>query len=256
MAPPEYTTIANLRDEGVPDPPADARLTKIIQRVSMLIEAYTGRSFRPVTKTIKLDGHDSEILPLEEPIIEVTDVRILYADPFGSGLDDIDLDDIRVYNRHLTQDLLEPDDRESPRLEWIRFDDYDGSLFGDFFERHHFRFGRFPKGTQNIEVTGTFGYTDPDPDGVVSEGITPPLIEHVANLMVIRQLPKLYETDDRDDAGRNRNRVSKYKTRDQEVAFAGPDKLRGESGGGPFTGDGEIDNILAMYSRPPKIGAV
>jgi hypothetical protein len=114
--------------------------------------------------------------------------------------------------------------------------------------------GSWPTGRQNIQITGVFGFTDPD--GTLS-GKTPDLIQHATNLLVIRELPPLADTDSRDDI-RFRFAITNQRTRDQSISYSP------SAGGGPFsasgsgrmTGDAEIDVILERYTRPTKMGAV
>ena len=248
---PAYTTIAALRAEGVTEAQADdARLTLLISLVSTLIDRYTGRTFEPVAKTITVDGHGGRALLLHEPIISIDSITILAGDFAGPG-EPIDLENVRIYNRHLTENLSNPDDRKNPKIEWFRSEanDFDGWTTRSNFSP----FDLFPRGRQNIEITGTFGYTDWDG---TPEGKTPDLIEHAAKLMVIRQLPLLSATDDREDAAGARPIVS-IKTRDQEVRYASPNANPVPfQSAGHFTGVPEIDNILAMFVRPIQIAAV
>ena len=239
-----YTTIANLRAEGVPDPPVtDATLTARILRVSQMIDMWTGHHFDPVAKTIIIDGNGGHTLHVDEPICEVTAIRVLFGDPLDLDFQEITIDDVLVFNRHLTQNLTNPDDRQNPKLAFRR--DFDSGPFA---------LGHWPDGNQNIEITGTFGFTEYD--GVEAHGITPLLITHLANLMVIRELPGLYDSEARDDAGALRGRVSKYKTRDQEIQIA---TVGASAAGGAllgaFTGDPEIDNLIAHFKRAPGMGA-
>jgi hypothetical protein len=64
----------------------------------------------------------------------------------------------------------------------------------------------------------------------------------------MRELPLLGHVDAREDAQR-RFRITSERTRDQSYTL---EALRLH---GAFTGDPEIDNILAAFSRPPDLGA-
>ncbi|MEK9737421.1 MAG: hypothetical protein VW239_08880 [Candidatus Nanopelagicales bacterium] len=101
-------------------------------------------------------------------------------------------------------------------------------------------------------MTGVFGYTDPDPDAANTQGKTPDLIKHVCKLIVMRQLPTM-ASGDRFDA-LNRNRITSEKTRDQSYTLAPYGAQRAGAGAG-FTGDPEIESILASFMRPPALGA-
>lgn len=233
-----YTTVAAMRAEGVTTAQAsDTRLLALIQRASRMIDRWTGRWFEPRSKTFLLDGRGTQSLLLGPPICDVTRVRILLTD-FGD-LEDVSLTSVRVYNRHLTQELLDPDDRENPRIDFVVAPE-DETIFGS---------GLFPTGRQNIEVQGVFGYTDPDGSPY---GRTPELIQLATQLLVVRQLPLIGSPEDRDDE-RYRGRVISLRTRDQEIRYASPGVSRVS---GHFSGDPEIDDIIASYVRPPSLGAV
>jgi hypothetical protein len=252
--------------------------------------------------------------------------------------DEVDLDDVEVYNRHLSQGLVDPDDRESPKIV-VNVSDIAKIGFIDYW----------PRGNQNIQVQGVFGYTDPaagilvsgslgpyalaaghtleievdggavqtvtfaaedfvdigvattaevgvvlerdivgvtagDEDGAVvvesqlvsslsslevvggtasamfafpegvqsfPYGVTPELITHAANMMVVRALPVLTELDDHDRMRRG-GRVTELKTMDETIkfGFGGVGNGNRHQDVGAFTGHPEIDNILAMYTRP------
>lgn len=227
-----YCTVAELRDEGVSDPPTDAALERRIALGTALIDKWTGRWFEPRTLTILADGTGAAALLLGQPIISISSVRL-------SASDTIDLEQVRIYNRHLSG-FLDPDDRENPRIEWLALDH-----------------GSWPRGRHNLEIEGIFGYTDPDVGGVAAAtGVTPPLIKHACMLMVLRNLAPLADTDAREESLRA-GRVTSLRTRDQSISYAGP----GAAGGstrllGAFSGDPEIDSIIAAYCRPPALGAV
>lgn len=241
-----YTTIQALRDEGVTEALAsDARLQEKIELASMLVDRYTGRYFEPRSKVITVDGHGAPGLLLEEPIISISNVRILNADPFTSDFSTLELDDVRIYNRHLSQGLLDPDDRDNPRLEWFYSERRNG-------HRNHFDLNNWPVGVQNIEITGVFGYTEPDSS---PQGRTPLLIKRATELIVIRDLTQLVDVDTR-SSDLNRGRITKLKTRDQEIAYASPSASAfAHQGTGFFTGDPQIDNLLAMFTRPAGFGS-
>lgn len=239
-----YTTIEDLRDEGVPLTYTDARLTKLIRMASEDIDRFTGRHFEPRAKTILVDGTGDFSVLLDEPIIQVSDVKIVYPDVLTDDFETISMDEIRVYNRHLSQGLLTPDDRNNPRIEFVTGNDPDTG-FRRMRSRVTNPIARWPEGNQNIQITGVFGYTDPD--GTVF-GKTPTAIQHACNLMVISNLPGAYNTEDRFDI-RTRYMISKFKTRDQEISYRNSGLSRGDISG-PFTGDPEIDRILLRYRRP------
>lgn len=227
-----YAFVSDMRAEGVPVMDAsDARLQVLIALASRYIERMTGRFFEPRPQTLTLDGRGGRTLLFGQPIIGIESVRI-DSSPFSPADLPIDRSLLRVYNRHLTQGLLLPDDRDNPKLELFHVDDEARAFV-------------WPKGQQNVTVTGVFGYTEPDGSPT---GRTPELIRHATKLLVMRELPLLGNVDQREDAQR-RFRLTSERTRDQSYTL---EALRLH---GAFTGDPEIDNILAAYQRPPDLGA-
>ena len=96
-----------------------------------------------------------------------------------------------------------------------------------------------------MELSGLWGYTEPDG---TPEGRTPPAIRRACMLLVLRWLSPLGDEDAAGDA-RNRWRIVEERTRDQSY------KLAPVRGSGAFTGDPEIDAILARNRRPLGLGA-
>jgi hypothetical protein len=248
-----YCTVQDLRDEGVPTTgvgaKTDAELARIIERSTQLIDVFTGRFFRPVPMQIRVDGTGGRELLLGHPIVSISEVRLVSSSFIDSEAQVVELDDLEIYNRHLGG-LLNPDDRENPRLSWVEFDERLERLPFAAFDVHGvFEPSRWPRGRQNVQITGIFGYTDPDG---TPTGRTPDLISRACALLAIRDAEVL-TSEDRFDA-RNAWRLSKLKTRDQEIQWGVPGSLGGR-GAGACTGDPEIDTILARYSRPPNFGA-
>ena len=150
----------------------------------------------------------------------------------------------RIYNRHLTQGLLLPDDRDDPKLEFFHGSDLGGVRFEPAGALGLASLV-WPRGQQNVMVRGVFGYTEPDGSPT---GSTPTLIRQVTKLLVMRDLPRLTDLDRREDAQR-RWRLTSERTRDQAYTLEAL-KLQGA-----FTGDPEIDNILVAFVRPADLGA-
>lgn len=231
-----YATVQDLYDEGVPSTKFTvAHLLGRIEIASRMIDRFTGRWFYPRDLTIRLDGRDLDTIALAIPIIDITAVEIAYDDsettlPF-------DLDSLRIYNRHITQGLTDPDDRNDPRIS-IYYPDSDQIRVSP-------EFGRFPRGRQNVIVSGTFGYTDPDGSAT---GCTPALIKYATTRLTIRNSPKLAKAINNVTAGT----IWKQQTRQQRVEYGEPSKMAIQ---GAFTGDPEIDQIIVSYKRPIKLGA-
>jgi hypothetical protein len=232
-----------MRAEGVTLAEAtDARLQQLIARASRYIERVTGRFFEPRAQALRLNGTGGRVLPLGHPVIAIDEVFIDVG-PYSQGALAIDPSVYSISNRHLTQGLLLPDDRDHPKLEFFHGSD----VLGVRFEAPGLSLSSFtwPRGAQNITVRGVFGYTEPDGSPA---GRTPELIRHVTKLLVMRELPLLRDRDGREDAQR-RWRISSERTRDQAYTL---EALRLQ---GAFTGDPEIDQLLEAFMRPPDFGA-
>jgi hypothetical protein len=211
---PGYCMLQDLRDEGfAPEVVSDARLARIIALASRTIERITGRFFEPRRQCIELDGRGSHELLLDEPIIAIEKIELGSSGPVSGAT---------VYNRHITQGLMLPDDRQNPRI----------------------RLG-FPCGARNVRVTGIFGYTERDGSPT---GTTPLLMREACKRLVVREIPLLAETGRREDA-RQRYRIIQERTREQSYTL---DKLAHP---GALTGDPDIDDILVQFMRPADLGA-
>ena len=222
---------------------SDIALKRTIIKASALIERVTGRYFEPRFTTQRLGGNSSRKLELGPAIVSVSSVGI-DTEPTQSGDLVVELDLLRIYNRHLAQGMIDPDDRDNPLLEFVHSDDLYGIRFIPF-RGISLRSLAWPIGVQNIHVRGFFGFTDPDGS---PWGETPEPIQHVCRLICAREVGKP-GTDKREDA-QWRWRVKSEKTREVEIQMVEPRKW------GEYFGDPEIDSILSSYLRPPRIGAV
>ncbi len=243
---PAYTFLSDMREELGCSQSAlsDARLHQKIVRASLLFEQYTGRSFTPTYKTLHADGRGHVALSLAEPIIAIEDVFFsgnrFYAAHDGPVRS---LSRYRVYNRHITERLAYPDDRDNPRIELV---DHGEALL---LER-----GSFSGGQQNVLVRGVFGYTDVV-EGGPPAGQVPELVQHAVRLLVYKDLPALHDVAEREDRNK-RWKLTSESTRDQSYGMLGgvDAATRGSVVGGT-TGDPEIDNIIILYRRGANVGA-
>jgi hypothetical protein len=227
-----YALPSDLRDEGLTTTQAtDQRLANVIQLSTQMIERYCGRWFEPRTQTFTLDADNQRVLNLPQPIVALTSVLI--------DTTAVEIADIEVYNRHLTESLTTPDDREIPKLEWSLEDlSYGGAWL--------FSPGVWTKGQKIVQVAGVFGYTDPDGSVV---GVIPPMIQHACKLLVMREFPTMaLDADTREDR-QQRWRVVGDRTRDQAITMS-------PLAAGSITGDVTVDRILDSYRRLPRVTAV
>jgi len=250
-----YVSVKDMRDEGVDESAYDDdRVIQTIKLAESFVERVTGRWFYPRHLSLRVDGTGSDVLPVGPAIITIEEVRVLYEPAAGYpsiDYNEIDVGAIRIYNRHLTQGLREPDDREAPKLV---FEDYDLATVAKWW-----------KGSQNVVLTGYFGYTQLGPYDEVGEtaeysqvplnyGSCPPEIKDAVKRIVALWLPQRADLDSIDDSTR-RYDIARIKTRDQEIQYSARASA-GSSRVSWATGDPNIDVLLAAFRRPPSLGVV
>lgn len=250
--PSSYCTITEMRDEGLEAcEVTDKRLRRAIKLASLQIDRITGRTFRPQFALRKVNGRGGPILQFSDAIIAIEEVRIkgFAFEPSPSEL--LSNDSLRVYNRHLTQGTLDPDDRQNPKIEIVRGVGYFGrsnsAYTADYVNSSTLI---FPAGQQNVHVDGVFGYTEPDGS---TTGSTPEEIKLVCALLTLRAATQLTDPDRASD--NQAFRITMERTRQQTISFADPSGRAASMTYGYFTGDPEIDAILASFMRPPELGA-
>jgi hypothetical protein len=130
----KYATIQDIRDRGVGEDVADdMTVIRALGRARLVIDAYCGRDFLRREETYLVDGTGRPALFLDDsPVIEVTELRIDGAP--------VDAESFRLYGE----------------AGYIRF-------VGErtIFMGHP---GSFARGTQNVEVTGVFGFEEVPPE--------------------------------------------------------------------------------------------
>lgn len=253
---PYYATISDLREESFsPSVLTDARAAVLLARASLYIEMFTGRRFIAEPKELHVSGHGGGMLQFGEPIVGIEpDGVSVDLNPYPSGASSLPYsrDSLRVYNRHLTQRLTQPDDRQNPKLEA-----YDPCHVRESMFQHDWPWQyAFPRGQQNVHVRGVFGFTEWDGSPM---GRTPELIKFAAMLLVRRHMAG-GGLGAGGGVGVGGGAVTQEKTRDQSVSYAAPGSIgSGRAGSsllGAFTGDPEIDTILAAFMRQVSVGAV
>lgn len=239
-----YCLLADLREEGLTAASvSDARLQRLIAEASRQIERWTRRWFEPRALSLRLDGTKSRALRFDAPIIVLDGVQ------YEEDADLVDASNFRVYNRHITEGLLSPDDRDNPRVEW---QSERRPWIAPIGTAWPVVTPVFHEGRQNIVASGLFGYTDPDGSFV---GGTPEGIRRATMLMVLREASKLTAANARFDA-RERHRLINERTRDQSYQLSpGRAALAGQAGTGVggWTGDPAIDDLVDQFVAPPRI---
>lgn len=240
-----YALVSDLREEGVGAEVSDARILTALALGARYIERVTRRVFRPVYKDAVFDGNGGRALLFGEPIIALAGV-FLGQPPHTA----VERSAFRVYNRHLSAQMHDPDDRDDPKIEFAHFSDLllgrrgaalvGSPLFGVPWRDHY-----FPKAVQNVTVRGVWGYTEHDGS---STGATPALIVQAQKLLALRELPTMgCGADEREDR-RSRHRLTSERTRDQSYTKKADVDT-------PFTGDREIDDVLTMFMAPMGLGS-
>lgn len=244
-----YCTISDIRDEGYAIAAwPDAVVQRGIERAANLIESLTKMWFEPRYRNFVFNGTGHDRLLLDIPIIALMKVE---EDNVVLGLDYF-----KVFNRHLTQGQINPDDRRDPRVAFG--EDY---LPGYRSTRTMLN-SRFGKGRKIIKLFGIYGFTElGDGDEVgetavdsqipLSLGQTPALIKRAATMLTI----SLMKPQSSSSSSALNKRITKIKTRDQEVSYADPDSdSEGQDYG--LTDNEEVDNILMQFMPPMRVGAV
>lgn len=254
-----YAQLVDLLDAGFPiGNPAPcggfslSDASNALLRASRYIEQITSRFFDARYRVFDLNGKGGPAIQTEHSIIGLTNVAFTFTTFTPADLP-IQEGDLRVYNRHIRQGLLEPDDRNDPRVEFLRTPVYRfprSQILGEVDILSSYI--GFTDSQQNVKMKGMWGYTDPDGSPF---GTTPRLIREVTMRLAARYIQPLWQqlggAGERAAIG---GPLVSERTLDQSATFA---NLAGTKIGlgayaGAFTGDPEIDQILAMYMAPPK----
>jgi hypothetical protein len=216
-----------------------AELQLALDRASRKVEALTQRLFEPRYRVFEYSVRgETPILFLDEPVIAIEKIEVDSGGVIPGSVitTDVDLSNLRVFNRHLTA-LLSPDDRDNPKLAFAKV-----GIPSIFTE------GRavFPEGEKNVRITGVFGYTDPD-NGPF--GRTPTSLSEIVIALAAREVLDPLGSD---IATQMPGRITEAETRDQRVKFAvtGGSSAQSEM----MTGDPRLDSLLMKYVRPAHIG--
>lgn len=253
-----YAQIQDMLDAGFPvAEPAPVGgysftdATRALTRASEYIELITSRFFNPRYLSHDKDGQGGPMLQTEHVIIGLTEVVFTFTTFTPSDIV-IFNGDLRVYNRHIRQKLLEPDDRRDPRIEFLRTDLFRYSnYYGSGGDGALSSYSGFTESQQNIKLRGMWGFTDPSDSPF---GKTPELIKEVTLRLAARYIKPLWSQIGGAGAGAGASGPAMMeKTEDQEVKYS---EGAVDSGNGAFvgslTGDPEIDQLLVLFMASPK----
>lgn len=230
---------------------------RAIRRATATIEKFTGRTFGARYKVLDMDGGGGPLIQTEEVIVGLTDVSFTFTTFTPADLP-IEEGDLRVYNRHIRQNLTEPDDRNDPRVEFLRTPVYRfprSQLLGEVDMLSSFV--GFTDSQQNVKMKGMWGYTEYDGTAF---GKIPDLIKEAAMRLAARYIEPLWkQLGGAGKADGVAGPIVMEKTLDQQVKFAdvASSGVSGVGGAytGAFTGDPEVDQILACFMKPPVFGS-
>lgn len=181
------TTTKRMIDDNVarmPDSPTASEMRtaqRRIHNVTRKVVERTGRHFNPryATHYLSVGDRPSTSVRVEPPIIGIETVHLLQRGDDVADKVQVENEDLLVYNRHL-DGLESPDDRRDSRIEAMILLPGRPQLW---VERER-RAAEFPKGSQNVQVVGVFGYRDYDensPFGRMPDGIEAAVLIAVAN---------------------------------------------------------------------------
>lgn len=238
-----YLTLADVRNEGFGEAlVTDAQIARAAWLATTLIDRATGQWFEARRRFLRLDGRGTPDLFLKVPIVGLNEIRI------GAGASAGDLvprtrDSVAIYNRHLTEGLTAPDDRNNPQIRYVTG-------------------AKWQRGAQNVYLDGYFGYTELGPDDAVGEaaggeqfplsyGRTPALIRRAALLLTVQFMWGL--ATGRGEEFAARARVISESTRDQSYSLQPLSAADADYG---VTGSVEVDGILALFAGPFSAGGV
>ena len=207
-----YATVQDLRDRGVSDEAADdSAVLRALGRSTIVIDSHCGRDFLLREETLRVDGSGKATLFLDDwPVVEVAMLRV---DGYP-----IDAASYRLYGHS----------------GYIRF------VGGrSIFAGHP---GTFPRGSQNIEITGRFGFET-----------VPPEVKEAAILLTLMFLRMMRgEANVAEPQGNTTDKavgIKRVKVDDLSVEFEYPRDVAVDATRRRTTGLIEADRLLWRYRR-------
>lgn len=154
-----YAEIDDIRCEGFPEKRfPDARVAAKLAVAEEMIEKWTGRFFEPRDLTIRETWSGRELLILWMPIIRIDEIRFINTD--NTLQEPMSATEYQVFNRHMSEGLLDKDDRESAKISFLFA--RSGTIVPHHVIPSPHLAHTIDRRTLNMRITGKFGYTDPD----------------------------------------------------------------------------------------------
>lgn len=246
VAPRGLCSIAMMRADGVGMKSAsDYRCHQSIIRATQFIERVCRRWFYPALRSFTMSSSGGALLLLSAPIVAIESVKVAYDNDFVNA-EALDVSSYRVYARHLSEQMVhDTDDRDNPKLE--RIHNLDQTWRGSAYER-------WPVGERHIQITGAFGYTEPDG---ATGGQTPVLIRDACMRLASKYaLTKVSgSASSAAESAPAAGPVKRLRTKQNEVEFS--DAAAATSApAGLITGDADLDGILEMFIGPPGMAVL
>jgi len=194
---------------------SDERLAALIEEASREIDSLTRWWFYGRELTLRLDGIDNYRLYTPAPILRLDTITV--------DEETYDVDDMV---------MIEP----APRT-GTRFDD----LPGFRWDPDNTDAIRWPRGHQNIVITGLFGYTEADG---TEFGRVPLAIKRACIMLVAMKRTAIATALGGGAGAAGSGQLISIRTKTQSASWA-----QRPSSDAPFTGNAEIDLIIKRYRR-------
>lgn len=219
-------TVDQAYNEGVPRTYTRSQVEQRIAAVQDYIHRVTRQYFVPMTTPYLLDGTGTKLLKLPAPL------RALQFVEFELATGQFYKQENRSFVLYCR--TAPDDERFYPRMEVKQADE----VIGNIYSGPGLRAAVFPEGTQNIRITGTWGFVEDDLRA-------PKAIQQAAVLLLRKWLPPYGS-----DAWRRLQRSGQVVS---ESTIGHSYQLERTLKSGDLTGDPDIDLTLIKYSRGGQV---
>ncbi len=238
-------SVASMRADGVTlEAASDFRCHQAIVQATAFIERVCRRWFYPAFRSFTVSSSGAALLLLPAPIVGISTVKVAYDNAFDVA-EPLDGGSFRVYASHLSEEMtVGADDRNNPKLERVHNLDFQ-TWRGRGLEH-------WPVGERHIQITGAFGYTEPDG---ATGGKTPELIRLACMKLASRYAAKKSggSAASSAESAPPVGPVKRLKTKQNEVEFSEA-AASASLPSGMISGDADVDGILELFIGPPAMG--